>query len=183
MGSRNVHGLSVRHGPVGSRLDGPVETKDDVVDPLGRDLRDRDVVARQATKKVDERCQRADDTQRISMGLDDQCTRILLEQGAKRPEMGRRLDEPTIGGMCRLKVLQEHAVIPIRGPHVGLMEKPTLVLRHPILGREDHAAEVGGRDPHTFLAEPGTHVVHGAEPWDEQVYVGQLGFHLVNSWV
>ena len=39
------------------------------------------------------------------------------------------------------------------------------------------------RDSHAFLAEPGAHVVHGAEPRDEEVYVGQFRVHLFDSWV
>src|SRR6202166_3156800 len=49
----HVHSLPARDGTVAASLNGPVETKDDVVDPLGSDRTNGNLVASQATKEVD----------------------------------------------------------------------------------------------------------------------------------
>ncbi len=66
-------------------------------------------------------------------------------RAAEAPQVGRRLEQPPVGGVLGLQVLEVDAVPPVGGGRIGLVQQPPLVLGDVVLGREDHRAEVAGR--------------------------------------
>ena len=147
----HVDDATCRDRSVLARGDGAVEPVENVVGEVGRRIGDRRVVTRQRPEPRDQRRQRRDDPQWIAVRLHQEGVRVLAEQRVERPEVSRRLEHPTSRRAPRLQVLQEHAVPAVRGSHVGLVQQPAGVRRYAVLRREDHAAEVGGGDPHAFL--------------------------------
>ena len=71
--------------------------------------------------------------------------------------------------MARLQVLQEQAVVPVRGRHVGFVDQPVRVRRDAVLRGEDHAAEVAAGHAHALLRQQRAHRVHGLEAGDHEL--------------
>lgn len=73
----------------------------------------------------------------------------------------------------------EVAAVPAVGRgEVGLVEQPSVVRRHPVLDREDHAAEVRAGHPDALLRQAGPQRVEGREPRDQRVRHRQGGVGL-----
>ena len=113
------------------------------------------------------------------------CTSSASGYSASRacevPDVARRLHHPAGRRVARLQVLEEGAVPAVGGGHVGLVEQPAGVARHPVLRREDEAAEVEPGDAHALLRQPGAHRVHGPEPGQHEVDARHGGLHLVDA--
>src|SRR4051794_34467137 len=172
--------------PVLAGGDRPVEAFDDVLGPFGRDLGDLRFVRRHPPQQRDERRERGDDSQRVAVRLHQQRVGVLGEQRVEAPDVGRGLQHPAVGRrvtfrVTGLQVLQERAVPAVRRGHVRLVHRPVRVRRHPVLGGEDHAAEVRRGDAHALLREARAHRVHLLEAGDEQLGAGEDRVDLVDA--
>ena len=184
----DVHDLVRPHGPVLARGHGAVQALDDVLGPLGRDLREVRIVAGHAAELLLQRRDRRDDAQRVAVRLHEQCVRVLGEECVEAPDVRGRLQQPAvrrhgIGGMARLQVLEEEAVPPVCGCHVRLVHHPAGVRRDAVLRGEDHAAKVRRSDANALLREPTAHGVHGQEAGHEQLDTRELRVDLVDAGV
>ena len=69
---------------------------------------------------------------------------------------------------------------PVGGGHVGLVQQPPVVLRHVVLGREDHRPEVAAGHPDALLGQAGPQRVEVGEAGDEEVGHGGDGLGLLD---
>ena len=120
-----------------------------------------------------QRADRRDDLERVAVGLDDDGVGVLGEQRAEVPEVGGRLEQPPVGHVPGLQVLEVAAVPAVGGGQVGLVEQPAVVGGHLVLVGKIMRAEVAAGDAHALLGEPGAHRVEGGEARDDEV--GHVG--------